>query len=225
MSDESVPPCRPPADLAELEVRAAALAGGALSELQARSAVRFSASMVRRKGKAGQLVERLLGASAGSLAVPDFPELGVELKTLPIDAQGRPTESTFVCTLSLADADRMEWSDSPVRAKLAHVLWVPILVGDEPRIGTPFFWKPTAEQEDVLKGDFEEIVGMVAIGNVEGLTAHVGRWLQARPKAAHGGVRTRAYGADDEPLSILPRGFYLRARFTRELLRERRRLW
>ena len=69
-----------------------------------------------------------------------------------------------------------------------------------------------------MRADFEEIVGMVAIGKVEDLTAHVGTWLQARPKAAHSRVRTRAYGADGEPLSILPRGFYLRARFTRELL-------
>ncbi len=175
---------------------------------------------MRRKGKIGQLIERLLGASAGSLSLPDFPALGVELKTIPIDAQGRPRESTFVCTLSLANADTMEWSDSPVRAKLAHVLWVPIIEGAEPRVGTPFFWKPSAEQEDVLRADFEEIVGMVAIGKVDDLTSHVGRWLQARPKAAHGGVRTRAYGGDGEPLSVLPRGFYLRARFTWELLRD-----
>jgi DNA mismatch repair protein MutH len=31
-------------------------------------------------------------------------------------------------------------------------------------------------------------------------------------------VRTRAYGPDDEPLEAMPRGFYLRARFTTALL-------
>ncbi len=214
----------PPADLAELEQRAAALADCLLGELQSKLAAKPQGPMVQRKGKVGQLIERALGASAGSLSIPDFPALGVELKTLPVDTQGRPMESTFVCTLSLADADMLEWRDSPVRAKLAHVLWVPIVVAEAPRVGRPFFWKPTAEQQDVLRADFEEIVGMVAIGKVEDLTAHIGRWLQARPKAAHSGVRTRAYGGDDEPLSILPRGFYLRARFTRELLRDRETL-
>lgn len=206
--------------LAELKRRASALAGRSVSTLQPATSAHQPLTGLNGKGKVGQLVERALGASAGSLSIPDFPELGVELKTVPVDAQGRPRESTFVCTLSLTNADTLEWADSPVRAKLAHVLWVPIIVEGELRIGTPFFWRPTAEQEDVLRTDFEEIVGMIAIGKVEDLTAHVGRWLQARPKAAHSRVRTRAYGGDGEPLSILPRGFYLRARFTGELLRE-----
>ncbi len=173
----------------------------------------------RTKGHSGRLLERLLGATAGSRSVPDFPELGVELKTIPVDGRGRPRESTFVCSLSLSQADRLEWSDSPVRHKLAHVLWVPIVgAGAERRIGIPFFWQPSIDQDNQLRADFEEIVGMVAIGQIEGLTARVGRYLQARPKAAHGKVRTRAYGADGEPLYALPRGFYLRARFTRELV-------
>jgi DNA mismatch repair protein MutH len=53
---------------------------------------------------------------------------------------------------------------------------------------------------------------------VERLTAHVGLWLQARPKAAHGRIRRRAFGPEGEPLLAMPRGFYLRARFTTALL-------
>jgi DNA mismatch repair protein MutH len=59
---------------------------------------------------------------------------------------------------------------------------------------------------------------MIAIGKVEDLTARVGRWLQARPNAAHAGKRTRAYGEEGEPMLALPRGLYLRARFTGALL-------
>lgn len=210
----------PPRDLEELATRARELAGCDLGGLSALLGEGEPELGLRAKGKVGALIERLLGASAGSLPIPDFPALGVELKTLPVDAQGRPRESTFVCTLSLANADTLEWESSPVRAKLAHVLWVPVVEGARTRVGNPFFWRPTPAQEAVLRADFEEIVGMVAIGHVEGLSAHLGRVLQARPKAAHSRVRTRAYGADGEPLDILPRGFYLRARFTRELLRD-----
>ena len=56
---------------------------------------------LRAKGLAGTLIERALGASAGSTAEPDFPALGIELKTIPIDAAGRICESTFVCTIAL----------------------------------------------------------------------------------------------------------------------------
>ncbi len=169
-------------------------------------------------------MERVLGASAGSRQVPDFPELGVELKTIPIDAEGRPRESTFIASFSLADADHARWESSPVRHKLAHVLWIPVFTGlGEPRFAAPLFWQPSAEQEQILRADFDDIMGMVAIGQVEALTAHVGRWLQARPKAAHSRVRTLAYDAEGPQLA-LPRGFYMRAKVTARLLRDPRTL-
>jgi DNA mismatch repair protein MutH len=125
-----------------------------------------------------------------------------------------------VASFSLADADDATWEHSPVRHKLTHVLWVPVLLGEaDARFGAPLFWRPSQEQEQVLRADFDDIMGMVAIGNVEGLTARVGRWLQARPKAAHGAVRTLAY-CDEGPQLALPRGFYLRARVTEALLRD-----
>jgi len=215
----------PPRDLAELRARAASLAGRSLAELSARFGA-SSGPMLRRKGKTGQLIERALGASAGSRPVPDFRELGIELKTIPVDAQGQPRESTFVCTIGLADAEYAEWSSSSVRQKLAHVLFVPIhgerAEGRElhARVGEPLFWQPTAEQESILRADFDDLMGMIALGRIELLTARLGRWLQVRPKAAHGRVRTRAYGPEDEPIATIPRGFYLRARFTCALLRD-----
>jgi DNA mismatch repair protein MutH len=128
-----------------------------------------------------------------------------------------------VCSLCLREAEHLEWGASSVRAKLAHVLWTPIVRGRreaESRVGRAWFWRPTPAQEEVLRADFEELVGMVALGKIEGLSARVGRWLQLRPKAAHGAVRVRAHGSDGEPLWALPRGFYLRARFTAALLRD-----
>lgn len=212
-------PTPAPRSREELLQRAAKLAGVSLRELFASARLGMPELSAHAKGKVGELLERVLGATAGSRPAPDFPELGVELKTLPLDSRGWPRESTFVCSLSLVDADRLEWCDSPVRRKLADVLWVPILgEGDARSIGVPFTWRPTQQQEAVLRADFEEIVGMIAIGQVEALTARVGQYLQARPKAAHGQVRTRAYGEDEQPIDALPRGFYLRARFTRELV-------
>jgi DNA mismatch repair protein MutH len=207
-----------PQTLDELRVRAASLEGRLVRELEGAFEAAADGPMVQRKGKLGQLIERILGASAGSAAIPDFPRLGVELKTIPLDAEGKPRETTFVCSLSLSEADSAEWETSSVRAKLDHVLWVPVIVeGERSRIGRPWFWHPTPAQEAVLRADFDDIMGMIAIGKVEDLTAHVGRWLQARPKAAHSRVRTRAYGAEDEPITALPRGFYLRTRFTHAL--------
>jgi DNA mismatch repair protein MutH len=225
-------PVPPPSSLGELEQRVAWLSGRSLRELERELGALGTQATRHRKGKTGQLIERALGASAGSLSVPDFVQLGIELKTIPLDDQGRPRESTFVCSLSVAEADRAEWQTSSVRAKLAHVLFVPIVhrapaapvdrapTTDDAVIGRPLFWRPSDAQEAVLRADFDDLVGMIALGQIEALTAKLGHWLQVRPKAAHGGVRTRAYGPDGEFVATIPRGFYLRARFTGALLRD-----
>jgi len=214
-----------PVDEEDLLERARGLVGHSMGELAAVLGASLEGGGLRTKGKVGEIVERALGAAGGPLAVRDFPELGVELKTIPVDERGRPRESTFVCTLPLADADRAAWTTSWARRKLACVLWVPIVTPErsplaERRIGPVVLWRPTPAQERVLAADFDEIVGLVGAGRVEELDARVGRWLQARPKAAHGRVRTVAYGPDDERISALPRGFYLRARFTGAILRD-----
>lgn len=179
-------------------------------------------SQLHTKGKVGELVERVLGASPAPGAVLDFPELGVELKTIPVDARGRPTESTFVCAFSVAEADSAEWETSWTRQKLAHVLWVPVAADEEGRkiIGEPVFWRPTAEQDAILRADFDDVMGRIGIGDIESVTAHLGRWLQVRPKAANGSARTVAFGGEGERIDTIPRGFYLRARFTGALLRD-----
>lgn len=202
----------PPRSEAELLARALALAGTVVE-----------AAGLHRKGKAGESVERALGATGGSTATWDFPDLRVELKTIPVAPRtGTPLESTFVCAVSLADADRAEWSTSWVRAKLARVLWVPLETQPDGvrRVGTASLWSPTPEQQQILGADFDDILGRIGFGDVEGVTARLGRWLQLRPKAAHGRVRTLVQAADGETVATVPRGFYLRARFTGAILRD-----
>jgi DNA mismatch repair protein MutH len=212
----------PPKDEADLLLRAHALVGRSVESLSRDFQLDIEGDPRRSKGKVGALVERALGATGGPHRVLDFPGLRIELKTVPLGDRAMPRESTFVCTLSLIDADRAEWATSWVRAKLARVLWVPVQIdpGGARRIGRPLLWSPSPEQEQGLALDFEEIVGRVGAGDIEGLTARVGRWLQLRPKAAHGGMRTDAPGIDGEIVPTVPRGFYLRARFTGAILRD-----
>ncbi len=209
-----------PSSIEELLARAKKLAGVRVGELASRVAFVVDGEAVRTKGKVGELLERALGAT-GSGAQMDFPDLEVEMKTVPLEA-GKPAESTFVCALSLMDAERAAWETSWVRKKLSRVLWVPI--HERETIGEAVLWMPTAEQEAALKNDFDEIVGRIAIGDIEDLSAHVGEYMQLRPKAATGSVRTAAPGRDGELVSTVPRGFYLRAKFVGAVLRDVRAL-
>lgn len=212
-----------PRSIDELLERARSLEGLSVRDVLHRLGVVAPTDPVRTKGSAGETLERALGATGGSSRVHDFPELGVELKTIPVTADGTPLESTYVCTLSLADAESQEWETSWLRAKLDRVLFVPLVgphgTGWQDRvIGAPLLWSPTEEQSAVLRGDFDDVVGLIGVGRIEELTAHRGRWLQVRPKARDGSVRTIVLGSDGEAIATVPRGFYLRARFTGAIL-------
>jgi len=214
----------PPRDVANLRARAHALAGHTLAELASSRGRALPADLRRHKGFVGRLLEAALGAPEDSAEGPDFARLGVELKTLPINPSGRPAESTFVCRAQLARMPELDWERSNVCEKLRHVLFVPIEAEGElgeRRVGAAFEWIPSAAEDAVLRADYERAAELLARGEIEELTAHLGEALQIRPKAASGREVTLGPSGDAHTWTR-PRGFYLRARFTALLIDARR---
>lgn len=205
--------------------RARALAGRTLGELAYALGATLDDDGRKTKGKFGALIEAALGASGGSGKRHDFPELGVELKTLPVREDGMPTESTYVCTLHVQTASSLDWETSWVKDKLHKVLFVPV-EGDkrgaigwrDRRLGRAFLWTPSPEEESMLRRDFEDLVGMVVQGRVESLSAHHGAVLQVRPKARDGRKTASVRTEDGDLVHTVPKGFYLRAQFTARLI-------
>ncbi|MBN9930038.1 DNA mismatch repair endonuclease MutH [Pantoea agglomerans] len=213
----------PPEDEASLLARAQELAGLTLETLAAHAGMPMPADLKRDKGWVGMLLEWHLGASAGSKAEQDFAHLGIELKTIPIDAQGKPLETTFVCVAPLTGNSGVTWLTSHVRHKLARVLWIPVEGGREiplreRRVGAPLLWSPDVEEDEMLRQDWEELMDMIVLGRVEQITARHGAWLQIRPKAANSKALTEGIGDQGQPIMTLPRGFYLKKSFTGPLL-------
>lgn len=212
-----------PPHLIELLERAGMLAGRQLAEVADWLDAPVPQDQRRAKGWVGQLIERVLGAQAGSRAVPDFPHLGLELKTIPVGKSGKPAESTFVCTVELAEIADIEWKQSRVYSKLRSVLWVPIqsdarIPLGQRLIGTPLHWQPNQEELRLLQADWEELTLWMARGRTSELTAHVGQALQVRPKARRGSSQRRAFDDDGARTSEQPKGFYLRPSFTGRIL-------
>ena len=212
----------PPATEAELLARAHALAGLRLDSLAEQTKEILPASALHAKGWVGELLEIALGADAGARPAPDFTCLGIELKSIPVAADSRPLESTFVCAAPATVTPRMHWENSAVRRKLQRVLWIPIQSDGQAlgarRIGWGFLWSPSAAQEATLRHDWEELIELIALGNWTEINARLGRYLQLRPKAAHGRSLRAAQDDTGTPNRTLPRGFYLRATFTQEIL-------
>ena len=212
-----------PHTLADLQKRAAAIAGLTLGELAAEYHIKVPRDFKREKGWTGQLLELALGASAGSKSQQDFAHLGVELKTIPIDMAGKPLETTYVCYAHLTHIAGIEWHSCNVRNKLKQVMWVPIdgrreISPCDRIIATPFLWRPSPLQEQQLRQDWEELMELIALGKIDSITARHGQYLQLRPKAADGKALTDATGANGELIQTRPRGFYLRKTFTHNIL-------
>lgn len=209
----------PPNTEAELLDRAAAWAGQTIGHLKNTADPKESS----HKGSVGQWFEKVLGADANNTSRPDFTTLNIELKTLPIGHNGTPRESTFVTAISLTQINQETWEKSSVYRKLKRVLWIPI-EGDpntpllQRRIGQAFLWSPNPEQMTALQSDWQYLANRIVLGQLETISAKEGNYLQIRPKAANGKSLTWGINEQGEKVQTLPRGFYLRAGFTAQLL-------
>ena len=204
--------------------KAQSIAGLTFGELADELNIPVPPDLKRDKGWVGMLLERALGATAGSKAEQDFSHLGVELKTLPINAEGYPLETTFVSLAPLVQNSGVKWENSHVRHKLSCVLWMPIegsrhIPLRERHIGAPILWKPTAEQERQLKQDWEELMDLIVLGKLDQITARIGEVMQLRPKGANSRSVTKGIGKNGEIIDTLPLGFYLRKEFTAQILK------
>ena len=213
-----------PQNLEQLLSQAQSIAGLTFGELADELHIPVPLDLKRDKGWVGMLLERALGATAGSKAEQDFSHLGVELKTLPINAECYPLETTFVSLAPLVQNSGVKWENSHVRHKLSCVLWMPIegsrhIPLRERHIGAPILWKPTAEQERQLKQDWEELMDYIVLGKLDQITARIGEVMQLRPKGANSKAITKGIGKNGEVIDTLPLGFYLRKEFTAGILK------
>lgn len=219
------PKANPPLNEQELLERAHQLAGLSLGDIANDAEIAVPTSLRKEKGWIGLLLEHVLGATAGTQAKPDFDELGIELKTIPIDFTGKPLETTFVSVAPLMGLVGATWQTSHVCHKLARVLWVPIvsekhLAIKDRLVATPFIWSPSEEQASLLANDWQELTDMIVLGEVEKISGKYGQVLQLRPKAANSQAKTKAFDKDGNLFMTLPRGFYLKTQFTHALIKQ-----
>jgi len=205
---------------------ARALVGVTLADLADAMGLPVPVGAVRTKGWPGQIIERELGAGEGGVRGPDFAALGVELKTVPVDPELTPRESTAVCQIDPVAISGESWETSYVRHKLARVLFVALEVRDdardvgERRVASVRLWSPSPAEDQVLRADFELFVrGFFRVGRAAEITGHHGVALQVRPKGRNAADVRSAYGPDGAPVRIGKSGFYLRPSFVGPIVR------
>ncbi len=213
-----------PTTIAELQKRAFNLAGKTLGMLATECNEKVPPTLLHAKGWIGQLLEKALGATAFNLAEPDFMQLGIELKTLPLGTNGQPRESTYICTAPIPNEDKV-WEHSRVWRKMAKILWVPIETNAEKslasqRIGMPLLWSPSPLIAQQLQQDWEELIELITLGHFDMLNAVKGKYLQIRPKAPNAKTFIQVMNHEGKMVSIVPKGFYVRTLLTQQIIKE-----
>jgi len=200
--------------------------GVSLAELADGLGLPVPAGHLRSKGWSGQIVERELGAGGSAGRGQDFAALGIELKTVPVDQNLIPRESTAVCQIDPIVVAGESWGTSYLRQKLSQVLWVALQVpvreasvGDR-RVAAVRLWTPSPEEQALLAADFELFVRQYfRRGRAAEITGHQGQVLQVRPKGRNAADVRRGFGPSGEPMAIGKCGFYLRPAFVGSILR------
>ena len=208
---------------ADLIAKYKAIAGLTFLQLAAKLNLVIPDNPLSRKGFIGMAIEQALGANSGNKSQPDFKNLGIELKTLPLNQFGKTAESTFITSIPLLTIHQQTWKTSQCYAKLKRVLWVPIeddvrVEYAHRRIGEGILWSPTIDDEKILASDWDELTFLVSTGQIEKINAGLGEYLQIRPKGANSQALCYCYDEFGNKVKTMPRGFYLRSSFTTRIL-------
>lgn len=214
----------PPKSFEELLENLTRIEGKTIADLALEAQVELPLIPLHGKGFQGELIERFLGASARGLPIPDFPNLGVELKTIPVSENFEPLESTFICSAPLMSKESRRFENSILYHKISRVLFVFLVSPREYTYAQRYvagyrFWAPSEAELAKIREDYEELMELVALGQVESITARTGVVIQMRPKAADGAALTRCVGPDGTMILTRPRGFYMRRSFTSMLIK------
>ncbi len=214
-----------PATFEELTQNLERIVGRSISDLAKDMNQPLPISPLHGKGFTGELIEKCLGASAQNLPIPDFPKLGVELKTIPVDDDLKPLESMFLCYAPLTDIRHLSFENSSLYTKIRRMLFVLVTASRdrdyvERYVVGYFFYAPSPQELAVIRNDFNEIYELIKTGNIDKVNARLGSIIQMRPKAANGKALTECVGPEGEIIKTRPRGFYMRRSFSSRLIEQ-----
>jgi DNA mismatch repair protein MutH len=184
----------------EIQSAAARLRGRQLDELQTGHDLRLPSS-ASTKGVVGRVYETYFGIPQNSVAGPDFPGAGIELKSVPILRVAREDRAKERISLGMIDWDALGnevWPTAKARQKLEHLMlifydWHPLLPLGRFRTLVAGIWEPDIETLATLEQDWLTIQGLAVAGRRAEVSESLTRALGAATKGPGHGSISRAW--------------------------------
>ena len=208
----------------ELISRSDLLTGNKLIEIYKFFGMFFQKKHKSSDGYLGKIMEMYLGASAGNLPIPDFPDLGIELKILPLNRSMLPKKNIKICSTSFFPFKKNTlWEKSILRSKLKKILWIPFqsdtsIPFNKRKIYQPFIFK-LKKYEKVIKQDYENIMEFIFLGKVYKYSSSLGKYLILGNVSSNKKL-TSFFNLDGHLVKSNYIGFYLNKAFIKKMMYE-----
>ena len=178
------------------------------------------------KGTSGLIVENLLGIRNNNRDEADIPEIGCEIKILPLqrnrNGEIKAKEPTAIQMINYMEVSRETWETAKLRNKINLTFWVAYLAKkdgvalnqNDYVIVDYFLDHPTDVQNGVFRQDWEEIRRYIVEGRADRLSCSMGVYLEPKTKGANNRDKTQAPDGQGGTLMARRRAFYYKKHYT-----------
>lgn len=179
-----------------------------------------------KKGASGLIVENLLGVENNNRDEADLPQIGCEIKVLPLqknnDGTIKAKEPTAIQMINYCEVAKETWETAKLRSKINLTFWVVYLAKengiskaqDDYIIVDYFLDHPSDVQNGIFKTDWEEIQSYIIRGDADKLSCSMGTYLEPKTKAKNNKDKTNAPDGKGGLIRAKRRAFYYKKNYT-----------
>ncbi len=181
---------------------------------------------IMKKGASGMIVEGLLGIAPNNTADADIPEIGCEVKVLPIqvgrNGEIKAKEPTQIQMINYFEVAAECWEIAKIRKKINFTLWIVYLAKeggkalpqDDYKIVDFYIDHPAPDDVAVFKEDWELIKSYIVRGDADKLSCSMGQYIEPKTKGANNQDKTNAPDGKGGVIRARRRAFYYKKRYT-----------
>lgn len=179
-----------------------------------------------KKGASGLIVENLLGIDNNNIADADIPEIGCEVKILPLqknrNGEIKAKEPTAIQMINYFEVASETWETAKLRKKINLTFWIVYLAKqngktlnqDDYIIIDYFLDHPNNIQNSVFQQDWEEIQKYISKGWSDKLSCSMGQYIEPKTKGANNQDVTDAPDGNGGIIKARRRAFYYKKNYT-----------
>ena len=147
-----------------------------------------------KKGASGLIVENMLGIKNNNKDDADIPEIGCEVKILPIqknrNGEVKVKEPTQIQMINYFEVANEAWDTAKIRKKITLTFWIVYLAKenskslnqDDYKIVDYFLDHPNSTKIEVFKKDWEDIQSYIRKGDGDLLSCCIGTYIEPKTK-------------------------------------------